>query len=70
MNKPSAHREKMERLYGQNARIVASNKCPDCGSVLRRNWSMSGWWQCEQFGSERFRARPQEPACSWQVFTS
>lgn len=66
----TAHRDKMDRLYEQNAQIVATNKCPNCGSALRRNWSMTGWWQCEQFGSEQFRARPQESACSWQAFTS
>lgn len=49
--------------------IVASGKCPDCGGKVKRNLSLTGWWQCEQFGSEPFRARQTEPACSWQGFT-
>jgi len=49
--------------------IVQTGKCPDCGSGLRRNLSLAGWWQCEQYGAESFRARPQEPSCNFQTFT-
>lgn len=49
--------------------VVASGKCPDCASGLRRNLALTGWWQCEQFGAEGFRARSNDPACSWQGFT-
>lgn len=31
--------------------------------------ALTGWWQCEQYGAEQFRKRPQEPSCSWQGFT-
>lgn len=48
--------------------IVATRKCPLCGSALKRNSSMVGWWMCEQVGAETFRARPQDPPCSWQAF--
>lgn len=50
--------------------VVASGQCPQCGSTLRQNLSLTGWWQCEQLGAEQFRARPQDPPCSWQGFTS
>jgi hypothetical protein len=49
--------------------VVATGKCPWCGSALRRNLALSGWWQCEQYGDGHFRARPAEPGCSWQGFT-
>jgi ribosomal protein L37AE/L43A len=49
--------------------IVATGKCPECGSKLRRNLSMTGWWQCAQFGSDGFRADDAKPACGWQGFT-
>lgn len=51
-------------------RIVATGTCPLCGSALRRNWSLTGWWQCEQFGVEVFRKYPNKPQCNWQGFTS
>ncbi len=49
--------------------VVESNVCPDCGSGLRRNLSLTGWWQCEQFGADTHRARAADPACNWQGFT-
>ena len=49
--------------------IVATGECPCCGSKIARNWSLAGWWQCEQYGAETHRARPGAPACSWQTFT-
>ena len=64
------HREKMAASYAKGQAIVDSGKCPDCGSGLRHNNSMLGWWQCEQYGAEGFRARPNDPACSFQTFTN
>ena len=49
--------------------IVREGKCPKCGSAIRRNLSMAGWYQCEQFGAETHRKRPQDPPCGWQIFT-
>lgn len=49
--------------------VVATGKCPTCGSKLRRNLSLAGWWQCEQSGAPTFRARPNDPPCGWQTFT-
>lgn len=52
------------------AAVVASGCCPQCGASLRRNASLTGWWQCAQYGAEGFRADSSKPACSWQGFTS
>jgi hypothetical protein len=60
---------RMNAARMETKRIVATGKCPKCGSALRRNWSMTGWWQCEQLGAETHRTRPADPACSWQGFT-
>ena len=60
-----------ESLLAEARKIVDSGdgRCPTCGSALRRNMSMAGWWQCEQFGAEGFRARADEPSCDFQTFT-
>jgi hypothetical protein len=50
--------------------IVTSGKCPDCGTGLRRNLALTGWWQCSQYGAEGFRTDSSKPSCSWQGFTS
>lgn len=49
--------------------IVEKGICPRCGSGLKRNSSLAGWWQCEQFGGEGFRKDSSKPACSFQTFT-
>lgn len=49
--------------------IVQSGKCPLCGSKLRYNGSLPGWWQCSQFGAEGFRADSKKANCDWQGFT-
>ena len=50
------------------AQVVTTGRCPTCGGKLRANLSITGWWQCEQYGSGSFRARPNEAACSFQCF--
>lgn len=50
--------------------VVRGGKCPQCGSALRRNLSLTGWWQCAQYGADTHRADPSRPACSWQDFTA
>jgi hypothetical protein len=50
------------------AAVVATGCCPHCGAKLRRNWSLTGWWQCEQFGAVGFRKDPNKAACEWQGF--
>ena len=52
------NQESMRRMEAAktNARaVVATGICPQCGKGLRRNLSMTGWWQCEQYGSVGFR---------------
>ena len=57
------------QIMRENRRIVLTGKCPECGSALRRNSALAGWWQCEQFGAEGFRKDSTKPACSFQTFT-
>lgn len=65
----AASQARMEAARAEARRIVATGCCPECGSKLRRNTSIAGWWQCDQLGSTQFRARPQDPPCNWQAFT-
>jgi ssDNA-binding Zn-finger/Zn-ribbon topoisomerase 1 len=64
-----ARRERIAKAQAETRAVVATGRCPKCGSALRRNLSLTGWWQCEQFGAVGFRARSNEPACGWQGFT-
>ena len=72
MKRPSAQIERAQRMKEAHAevrRVVATGACPKCGRKLRRNWSLTGWWQCEQLGAPGFRADPSQPPCDWQGFT-
>ncbi len=60
---------RMAAAQAQVCTIVAMGKCADCGGGLRRNLSLTGWWQCEQFGAVGFRKDAMRPACNWQGFT-
>ena len=64
------YREKMDQLHRKAVAIVATGKCPECGRKIVRNMSLSGWWQCSQFGAIGFRADAEQPSCPWQTFTS
>lgn len=64
-----AHRQEREARLAEARRIVSTGKCPQCGRALRRNSSMTGWWQCSQFGAVGFRADANVPPCSFQTFT-
>lgn len=66
-----AHETKMAALKAEAARIVATGKCPDCGTGLVRNLALAGWWQCGGVGAPGFRKPGFEnaPACSFQTFT-
>jgi len=59
--------ERTERRNAECRAILATGKCPECGSALKRNLSLSGWWQCEQYGTTGFRARDNDPQCSFQM---
>lgn len=56
----------------ENDKIVATGKCPCCGTALVRNLALAGWWQCGGYGSPGFRKPGFEnvAACSFQVFGS
>lgn len=64
-----AHKETMDRLHREALTIVNAGRCPQCGAGLRRNLALTGWWQCEQYGSDGFRKDATKPACSGQWFT-
>lgn len=55
--------------YAKTEKIVLAGKCPTCGAKLKRNYALTGWWQCEQYGAIGFRANPNLPSCTWQDFT-
>jgi len=56
--------------HAETQAVVTSGRCPVCGAGLRRNLALTGWWQCEQFGSDGFRKNSALPACGWQGFTA
>lgn len=60
---------RLEMLQVQARATVATGRCPDCGAGIRRNMSMTGWYQCEQYGADGFRKDSNKPACAWQAFT-
>jgi hypothetical protein len=60
---------RIERAQLETRAVVKTGKCPACGRVLRRNSSLTGWWQCSQLGAETHRADPSQPSCSWQGLT-
>ena len=60
---------RIQAKLAETRAIVATGKCPQCGSKLRRNSSLAGWYQCEQYGAPGFRARSNEAPCNWQGFT-
>lgn len=60
--------ERLEAIRAANRVIVSSGTCPLCGGTLRRNLSLTGWFQCEQLGAEGFRKDSSRPSCSWQAF--
>lgn len=63
------HEAHMNALHAEARTIVAIGICPRCGSGLRRNLAIAGWWTCEQRGAVTHRARPQDPDCNFQTFT-
>ena len=63
------HKASHEKSVAEARTVVASGKCPTCGAGLRRNLSIAGWWQCEQYGAEGFRKDSSKPSCNFQCFT-
>lgn len=60
---------RLHKLREEAIAIVATGKCPQCQRKLRYNSSITGWWQCSQYGNEMFRAEPDKSSCSFQCFT-
>ena len=65
----AASKARMEAAYVEARSIVATGKCPRCGSALKRNLSITGWWQCGQFGEPPFRLNSKGPECNWYCMT-
>lgn len=62
-------REHRAKAFAEARAIVSTGKCPTCGETLKRNLSLSGWYQCVQFGAVGFRKDPSKPSCNFQTFT-
>lgn len=56
-------------IQSETRRVWNTGKCPCCGAGLRQNLSITGWIQCDQYGTEGFRKDSTKPACSYQGFT-
>lgn len=65
-----AREARIEKAKAEVRAVVATGRCPICGAAVKRNLSLTGWWQCEQLGAVGFRADPNKPSCNWQGFTS
>ena len=65
----AAIKAKNDARIAEAKAIVATGKCPQCGTRLRNNLAMTGWWQCAQLGAEGFRLDSSKPSCSFQTFT-
>lgn len=61
---------RMAAIRLQASEALRINRCPQCGSTVRQNLSLTGWVQCAQFGAPSFRLDSTKPACDWQGFTS
>ena len=68
MAKKKEWAESRKASYAKAAAIVSAVTCPKCGSPLRRNLALTGWWQCGQNGSDGRRLDNSKPACNFQVF--
>lgn len=66
------HTAHMAALRAEADKVIATGKCPCCGTGLVRNLAITGWWQCGGYASEGFRHKGFEnaPKCSFQVFGS
>lgn len=65
----AAHLARMAAIHAEAKAIVASGKCPECGSGLHRNSSLAGWFQCDRSGSGHFRRDLTGDPCGFQCFT-
>jgi hypothetical protein len=63
----ACYKARTNELRAEGLQIANKGTCPTCGRQLRRNSSLPGWWQCEQYGAEGFRAEPSQPSCDFQL---
>jgi len=70
MTKITKESARVYRIKKQEELQVAidTNKCPRCGRPIKLS-AIRNWWICSQFGSEDYRAEPQNPPCNWNWFT-
>lgn len=62
------HAARMAEIKAGNSVHVLANRCPDCGAALRRNLSLTGWYECEQRGAVGFRKDASKPSCEFNCF--
>jgi len=62
-------KRRIEAAHAEAAEALRTNTCPTCGRKVRRNLSLTGWVQCEQFGAPAFRKDSTAAPCDWQGFT-
>lgn len=63
-----AAQARMQAQREATAAVVAANCCPQCGCTVHRNLALTGWYQCDRYGSPGFQVIAG-PSCSWQGFT-
>lgn len=65
------HNNRMAECKTKALSVVATGKCPDCGTGLVRNNALAGWWQCGCYGTDTFRELQYRGLsdCSFQCFT-
>ena len=64
----AAQRERLAAVYRQAADALATNTCPMCSAGVHLNLALTGWVQCDRFGSGHFRRDMTGNACGWQAF--
>ncbi len=65
----AASKARIEAQQVETRAVVEKGVCPTCGAGIKHNLSLTGWVQCNQYGSVGFRKDSSKPACSWQGFT-
>ena len=70
-NATKEHQARLGAIHAEALRIVATGVCPQCGTPLRRNNALAGWWQCGAYATPSFRLPEHRnlPSCSFQCFT-
>lgn len=59
---------RMAQARAETLAGLQANLCPQCGAGVHHNLALTGWMQCDRFGSEGFRKDPTGAQCSWQGF--